>query len=182
MVRASLAARGVTIVDFPLPSDATPPVAAGLELAAAAAATAVSRELYQRGMLSAAWEVGPAMAAVAIEGGHIQRALVRRRPRAEGGSGGGDGPAAAAAVGGPAGVGGSSSGPGERSGCCAVGTGGVISREEEREALRVMRRLSGSEGVRVRRGGGGVFPWSAGGESCIEVLLPAAGLDPPASA
>lgn len=185
VVRASLAARGVAIVDFPLPSplllgdgeaeDA--PAAARLELAAAAAA--VSRELYRRGMLSAAWEVGPAMAAAAIEGGHVQRALVRRRSRA--GAGGvaaatatsGGRAVAAAAVGGAVSAGGV-----ERSGCCA-GVGDVCREEEERAALRVMRRLSGSEGVRVRRGGGGVFPWGSGTESpCIEVLLPAAGLNP----
>lgn len=163
------------------------PVAA-VRLELAATATAVSRELYRRGMLSAAWEVGPAMAAVAIEGGHVQRALVRRRPRVAGGVVGGGGAsataaAAAAAAGGggvPVRAGGGSSGPDERSGGW-LGVGYASREMEERAALRVMRRLSGSGGVRVRRGGG-AFPRGGGAESCIEILLPAAGLEPPASA
>lgn len=52
--------------------------------------------------------------------------------------------------------------------------------QEEGAALRVLKRLSGREGVCVRRGGG-QFPWRASAESCIEVLLPAAELDPPGS-
>lgn len=195
VARASLQARGITIVDFPLPDTAPPPLlpmedgkgtatgaalpaAARLELAAAA--TAVSRELYRRGMLCAAWEVGPAMASAAIEGGHIQRALVRRRPGA-GGAGGEGAAAAATTTGGPVGTGSDGGGGGleERSGCGVEA--GDVSREEERAALQMMRRLSGSEGARVRRGGG-VFPRVGGADSCIEVLLPAAGIDPPASA
>ena len=169
-------------MDFPVgddKSEGVPASSARLELAAAA--TAVSRELYRRGMLSAAWEVGPAMAAAAIEGGHVQRALVRRRPRAGRAVAASGGGAVVAAVG--AGAAGSATGgrsPEQRSGCCIGGVGGGCREEDERAALRVMRRLSGSEGVRVRRGGG-VFPWGSGAESCIEVLLPAPGLDPPAS-
>lgn len=54
-----------------------------------AATAAVAKELYRRGLLVAAWEVGPATAAFALKGGHIQRALVRRR-RAAGATGAGD--------------------------------------------------------------------------------------------
>lgn len=207
-VRASLKARGVIVVDFhppttpsalpPLPplegehegtttqsaAAALSPETAAAPPAAAAAASAVSRELYRRGMLSAAWEVSPALAAVALQGGHIQRALVRRREsslRIEGA--GLQGGAAAAA--------------GLQAGVCQVperrkspgvqddnGSGFERGEEDEEEAvLRVLRRLAGSvEGVRLRRGDR-VFPWGAPRESCIEVLLPNAETlqKPPAS-
>lgn len=141
---------------------------AALEMAAAA--TAVSRELYRRGMLSAAWEVGPAMATIAIGAGHIQRALVRRRSRG-GGTGVGEGGAAAAAA---------SAGGGQELPDLHGMDGDEDVSQEEGSVLRAMKRLSGREGAYVRRGGGS-FPWRASAESCIEVLLPPVELDHPGS-
>ncbi|CAB1120447.1 unnamed protein product [Ectocarpus sp. CCAP 1310/34] len=188
-VRASLMSRGVAVVDFRTPDTPTPPASSLQEerpetataaATMAAAAGAVSRELFRRGMLSAAWEVGPAMAAVVLRAGHVQRALIRRR-RIPGGGGADAGgastnaPAAAARVG--AHVGQNESVSGSDKGVA----GGSVTEEEEEEVLRVMRRLSGREGVRVRRGGG-MFPWGPDAESFIEVLLPTTPLEPPASA
>lgn len=204
-VRASLKARGVMVVDFQTPPPPTdlasegeekdrlmkkakatiaPEKAAAGSAAAAAAASAVSRELYRRGMLSAAWEVGPGLAAVAMQGGHIQRALVRRRARplrqVGAGLGGGETPAAA----GGAGVGHVPQGSKNPGGQCAA-RDRVEEGEEEEEVLRVLRRLAGSdEAVRLRRVDT-FYPWGAPRESCIEVLLPAAETlhgEPPASA
>lgn len=191
-VRASLMSRGIAVVDFR--STDTPTLSASslgeerpetttAAASMAAAAAAVSRELFRRGMLSAAWEVGPAMAAIVLQAGHVQRALIRRR-RIPGGGGADAGgasshaPAAAAAarVGAHVGQNESVSGSGK-----GVAGGSVKEEGEEEEVLRVMRRLSGREGVRVRRRRG-IFPWGPDAESCIEVLLPTTPLKPPASA
>ncbi|CAM9883314.1 unnamed protein product [Scytosiphon promiscuus] len=178
------AAVASTTVSAPAPASAP---ATEVAASAAAAASAVSRELYRRGMLSAAWEVSPGLAASALQGGHIQRALVRRRPRplqtvgtqqleestaapAEMHTGDGQVPERSENSGGQD--------------CTGDGVGGGEEDEEEAAVLRVLRRLSGSSAaVRLRRVER-VFPWGAPRESCIEVLLPAAEMlhPPPPSA
>lgn len=147
-VRSWLALRGITIVEFSLPLP--PPLGADTDAITAAneaaAAATVSGELYRRGLLTAAWEVSPGTAKRALEGGHIQRALVRKR-RTNGTNGGSD--------------------DGEQS------DGTVEGGEEEEEAVvRAFRRLSGKDGVRARRNA--LARVAPGVKNLTEVLLPVA--------
>lgn len=100
-IRSSLAARGITVVDLPipplprntqaqrsLPTPRTAGTTAGQSnhldsefektRIAKLAARVVSKELHERGLLAAAWDVGPMLASAALSEGHIQRAIVRR--------------------------------------------------------------------------------------------------------
>lgn len=123
-------------------SDANP-----IEVVASAAATAVSREIYRRGLLSAAWDVGPQMATQALRRGVIQRTLVWTQGERDGSAGG-------AADGGDGGD---------------IGDG---MGDKEEEVLQALRRLSGKDGLRVRRDG--MSRWGIGGGRFTEVLFPVA--------
>ena len=132
---------------------------AGADAAAVEAETgvtstaAVAKELYRRGLLSAAWDVGPATAARAIQGGHIQRVLVRRwRAKGDEDGEGYDGQR-------PTKVTPPKGSSGEE-------------REQEAAALRAMVKLCGKKGVCVRRDG--TVPRGAGEKNFTEVLLPVA--------
>lgn len=142
------------MVEFSLPPALSPGAEASgaspAEVAAAAAATAVSKEIYRRGLLSVAWDVGPQTATQALRGGVIQRALVRIRGERDGGAG--------------------SAADKDR-----VGEG--VPGNEQEEVLQAFRRLSGKDGVRVRQDG--MARWGLGEGKFTEVLFPVA-VRPPA--
>lgn len=151
-VRTSLASRGITFISYTVPlatcqGKASEGVAAA---AVEAAVAAVARELYGRGLLSAAWEVGPAIAMRALDEGHIQRAVVSRwkGDTANGHS------------------------LDETALKSCIGSEG----EQEQDAIvRSLIRLTGREGLRLR--GDRVFEWGANVNSgrrglFTEVLLP----------
>lgn len=174
-------------MDFPVPpsprqhsplAGAAVPAASESELEAETcrlAVKAVSKELHNRGLLSAAWDVGPALAGTALSEGCIQRALVRCRRRSVGAESAADnarGPISAseatlceagvAEKDSHAGLAGSA--PGEEEGGEEVG---VI--------VTALRQLSGRDGVRVRGdvGVAGRFGAVAGG-GFVDIIVPTA--------
>lgn len=134
-VHASLASRGVHFVNVS-PILCQEPTAS----TASAVTAAVAMELHARGLLCCAWDVGAEVTTLALQGGYIQRAFVRRKrsgARVENEMGRITGNEATAGAPGP----------------CDDGASGTKTDEREQEdqlILGALKRLSGNQNVCVR--------------------------------
>lgn len=139
------------------------------------AVEAVSKELHKRGLLSAAWDVGPSLAGTALSEGCIQRALVRCRRRSVGAGSGtvnARGPicASEATLREAGGVEEDSYAESEGS-----ARGEAEGGEETSMIVTTLRQLSGRNGVRVRGDVGVAGRFGAVGEvDFVDIIVPTA--------
>lgn len=137
-------------------------------------AEAVTKELHKRGLLAAAWDVGPDLAAKALADGHIQRALVRRRGRRRTWVQRDDArmPSTSATTSvRDDDVGELSSGE-----CARQGEAGQL--EEAEMAVEVLKALAGNSGVRVRESAAPFCQLGGEERHFLSVLIPAASRPP----